>query len=101
MAWRNQESCACVSHCLDTVRVNADRLVQTFTSDSDHSYQSDANYVAAMGSLVDWIDTGNKPSPASIAARCLTLSEAFDPVTSCRFQPEFRPRPLASRVPAR
>lgn len=80
---------------------SADRLVQTFTSDSDHSYQSDANYVAAMGSLVDWIDTGNKPSPASIAARCLTLSEAFDPVTSCRFQPEFKPRPLASRVPAR
>ncbi len=80
---------------------SADRLVQTFTSDSDHSYQSDANYVAAMGALVDWVDSGNKPSPASVAARCLALSEAFDPVTACRFQPGFRPRPLASRVPAR
>lgn len=80
---------------------SADRLVQTFTSDSDHSYQSDANYVAAMGSLVDWVDTGNKPSAASIAARCLALSEAFDPVKGCRFQPEFKPRPLAARVPAR
>lgn len=80
---------------------SADRLLQTFTSDSNHSYQSDANYVAAMGALVDWIDSGNKPSAASVAARCLALSEIFDPVKACRFQPEFKPRPLAARVPAR
>jgi hypothetical protein len=80
---------------------SADRLVQTFTNDSDHSYQSDANYVAAMRSLVDWVDSGNKPSAASVTARCLALSEVFDPVKGCRFQPGFTPPPLSSRVPAR
>ncbi len=80
---------------------SAQRLLQTFTSDHSHSYQSDANYVAAMRSLVDWAQTGSKPSAASVAARCLALEAVFDPAKGCRFMPGFSPQPLSSRVPAR
>ena len=77
------------------------RLVQAFTSDSTHSYLSDAQYVAAIVSLMDWVELGNKPSPASVAARCWTVDAAFDPAKGCRFLPEFTPQPLSARVPSR
>jgi hypothetical protein len=80
---------------------SSERLVQTFTNDRDHSYLSDAQYVAAMRSLLDWVERGEKPSGTSVAARCQTLEAKFDPVEGCRFQPEFTPRPLSSRTPAR
>lgn len=79
----------------------AERLVQTFTQDHEHSYLSDAQYVAAIGALLDWVERGEKPSADSVAARCKTVDARFDPGTGCRFRPEFTPRPLSSRVPAR
>lgn len=79
----------------------ADHLVQTFTDDHEHSYLSDAQYVAAMRSLIDWVERGQKPSAQSVAARCRALEAEFDPAKGCRFRPEFTPKPLASRVPAR
>lgn len=91
------------SHFRDTMTRggSADRLVQTFTQDHEHSYLSDAQYVAAISALLDWVERGEKPSASSIAARCQTVDTRFDPGTGCRFRPEFAPRPLSARVPER
>ena len=80
---------------------SADRLVQVFTDDGEHSYLSDAQYVTAMQSLLDWAEGGEKPTAAGIAARCRTIDAAFTPATGCRFVPTFVPRPLSARVPER
>lgn len=80
---------------------SAERLVQVFTGDREHSYLSDAQYVAALRALLDWAERGEKPTPATIAARCAALEPAFDPAAGCRFVPGFVPRPLSARVPAR
>ncbi|MDC6168048.1 hypothetical protein [Paucibacter sp. XJ19-41] len=77
----------------------ADGLVQTFTADSDHSYLSDASYVAALDALQAWVEQGRKPMPAAVAEAC-RLAQARFP-SSCRFQPDYRPAALESRVPAR
>jgi len=78
-----------------------DRLVQAFTDEHEHSYLADAEYVAAMQALLDWIDRGTKPTPADIAARCTQVDAFFDPAGGCRFLPQYRPAPLATRVPPR
>lgn len=80
---------------------SADRLVQTFTQDQDHSYTSDAHYVTAMRALIDWVQLGKKPTPASIAASCNEVAVDFEPAKGCRFQPDFIPKALATRVPLR
>ena len=80
---------------------SAERLVQTFTQDQDHSYTSDAQYVAAMRALIDWVQLGKKPTPASIAASCKEVAADFAPAKGCRFQPDFIPQALTVRVPAR
>ncbi len=77
------------------------RLLQVFTRDESHSYSSDAQYVTAMRVLLDWVATGNKPTPPSVASQCGALAADFEPQTGCRFLPDFQPQPLASRVPAR
>ncbi|MDQ2736049.1 MAG: hypothetical protein M3Y55_13910 [Pseudomonadota bacterium] len=80
---------------------SGDRLVQVFSDDHEHSYLADAEYVAVMGALLDWVEHGDKPSPQSVASRCDAVDKAFDPATGCRFRPAFVPAPLDSRVPAR
>ena len=80
---------------------SGDRLVQLFTNDNEHSYFSDAQYVTAMQSLLDWAVRGEKPTPASVAARCPVVAAAFEPATGCRFLPAFVPKALTTRVPAR
>jgi len=77
----------------------ADRLVQTYTDEHAHSYLADPEYVAAMGALLDWIDHGDKPTPASVAARCRAAEPAFG--GGCALRPDYVPAPLASRVPPR
>ncbi|MDQ6680261.1 MAG: hypothetical protein M3Y67_04765 [Pseudomonadota bacterium] len=76
-------------------------LVQLFTDDHDHSYLSDAAYVAAMRALLRWLENGERPTPQSVAAACPEVAAAFDPARGCRFMPQYRPAPLASRVPTR
>lgn len=78
---------------------NAERLVQTFTADSEHSYLSDVQYLAATEALLAWAQRGDKPTPASVAARCKALEASVG--AGCRFRPEYTPPPLAERVPAR
>ena len=77
------------------------RLVQVFTRDENHSYSSDAQYVTAMRALLDWVASGNKPTPSLLASQCANMAANFEPQSGCRFLPDYQPQPLASRVPAR
>ena len=74
-------------------------LVQAFTDHREHSYLADAVYPAAMASLLDWIDRGEKPSAAAIAQRCSELEKTYG--AGCRFAVDYRPAPLSARVAAR
>jgi alpha-beta hydrolase superfamily lysophospholipase len=78
---------------------HADRLVQTFTADAEHSYLSDLQYLAATEALLAWARGGDKPTPASVAARCQAREASAG--AGCRFRPDYRPAPLAERVPPR
>ena len=78
---------------------HADLLVQTFTTDHEHSYLADPVYPAALASLIDWVRLGRRPTPQDVAARCLAMQASFGP--GCRFEPTYKPPPLVSRVPDR
>ena len=82
-----------------TAAGRADRLVQTFSDEHAHSYLADPEYVAEMAALLDWIERGDKPTPASVAARCRAAEAAFG--AGCALRPDYVPAPLSSRVPAR
>ena len=75
---------------------NGARLVQTFIDSSEHSYWGDAYYPPLFDALLNWVDKGDKPSPAGVAARCRHL-QAAQPA-ACRFLPDYVARPLASRI---
>ncbi|MDM0107816.1 hypothetical protein QTH97_22915 [Variovorax sp. J22R24] len=77
----------------------ADLLVQTFSSESEHSYLSDAEYPTLFAALLDWIDNGRKPTPEDIAARCKDIEARFG--GGFHFDPTYVPRPLTARVPPR
>ncbi len=80
---------------------SADRLVQLYTDDGEHSYLSDAQYVTAMQALLRWAETGIRPTATGVASACRNADVAYAPNTGCRFLPAFVPRPLSARVPAR
>jgi alpha-beta hydrolase superfamily lysophospholipase len=79
---------------------SADRLVQVFTDEADHSYLSDPEYPAALSALLAWIDHGEKPSPQQVARLCAGMARRF-PDGGCHIRPEFQPQPLSQRVPKR
>ncbi len=79
-----------------TAAGNGDRLVQTFVDSSEHSYWGDAMYPPLFEALLNWVDKGQKPSPAGIADRCRQLRAAQP--AECRFVPDYVPKPLASRI---
>ncbi len=78
---------------------SAGRLVQTFTRDAEHSYLSDPVYPALLAALVQWVETGDKPTPAALAQRCEELQKQWGP--GCRFVTDYQSAPLASRVAPR
>jgi hypothetical protein len=77
----------------------AGHLVQTFTADTAHSYLGDTAYPTLLAVLSDWARGGARPTPAHVAARCRDFEAAFGP--NCRFRPDYRPQPLATRVTPR
>ncbi|RQP25192.1 hypothetical protein [Piscinibacter terrae] len=77
----------------------ADHLVQTFTTDHEHSYLSDPVYPALLSSLLQWTQAGTKPTPQSVAAKCQELKASFG--EGCRFVPDYRPPALSTRVTPR
>ncbi|SDI69328.1 hypothetical protein [Variovorax sp. OV700] len=78
-------------------------LVQSFSAEREHSYLSDSEYPALFDALMDWIDKGEKPTPASLAQRCATLVPRFDTdgKNGCHIKPEWQAPALETRVPAR
>lgn len=70
-------------------------LVQTFVRSREHSYLGDATYPPLFDALLAWVDRGEKPTPASVAARCEAGSARWG---ACAFDPGFTPKPLDSRV---
>jgi hypothetical protein len=77
----------------------ADHLVQTFTTDNEHSYLTDAAYPTLLAALSTWARGGPKPTPAQIAEQCHGFEATFG--KNCHFQPDFYPQPLETRTPAR
>jgi len=78
---------------------NGNHLVQTFVDSNQHSYWGDAMYPPLFEALLKWVDTGEKPTPAGIAARCQAMRAATP--SDCRFVPDYGVKPLASRIPPR
>lgn len=77
----------------------ADHLVQTFTSDHEHSYLTDAAYPTLMSALLAWAQGGPKPTPATIAADCHRFEQTYG--ANCHFLPDYRAKPLDTRVTPR
>ncbi|MFF8727144.1 hypothetical protein ACF073_11710 [Streptomyces sp. NPDC015171] len=74
-------------------------LVQTFTSETEHSELSDAEYAGSLAALDAWVRTGRKPTARSIAGSCASFDRTYG--TGCFYRPGFRPSSYASRVQAR
>jgi alpha-beta hydrolase superfamily lysophospholipase len=77
----------------------ADHLVQNFSDEHEHSFLSPAEYPALMTALLQWIDEGRKPTPQGVLALCHGNEARFG--AGCPLQPDYQPRPLSARVPAR
>jgi pimeloyl-ACP methyl ester carboxylesterase len=75
---------------------NGQRLVQSFVDSSEHSYWGDAPYPPLFEALLNWVEKGQKPTPAGIAERCRQLRPTQP--ADCKFLPDYVPKPLATRI---
>jgi hypothetical protein len=57
--------------------------------------------VSAVDALLDWVDKGDKPSPAQLVQRCKALPAQWQPASGCRIRVDYQPASLDSRVPPR
>jgi pimeloyl-ACP methyl ester carboxylesterase len=73
---------------------SADKLVQAYTDENEHTAQSDAEIAAALDSLMQWIESGTHPSPQSIATACENLRVKL--TGPCRYRPDFEPKGYAT-----
>ena len=78
---------------------NGARLVQVYSDHSEHSYLSDPTYVALFDALLQWVEKGQKPTPASVAAGCQRAEAAYG--AGCRIRQDYQPAPLEARVAPR
>ena len=74
---------------------HGDLLVQDYTDENVHVGQSNGEMAAAIGSLMQWIEKGQKPSPQSITDACGPMSAKFG--GPCRYHPDYQPKPYATR----
>jgi alpha-beta hydrolase superfamily lysophospholipase len=74
---------------------SGDRLVQTWTSEDEHSYLSSPEYAALLEALMVWIDQGEKPTVQKVMQLCEKHARNYD--GGCHYLPDYRPRPLESR----
>ncbi|KUN29535.1 hypothetical protein AQJ23_01850 [Streptomyces antibioticus] len=74
-------------------------LVQTFTTEHEHSELSNAEYANSIAALSTWVRTGKKPTPQSVASSCAAYDHTYG--TGCFYDPGFRPLPYASHVEPR
>jgi alpha-beta hydrolase superfamily lysophospholipase len=74
-------------------------LVQAFTDEAGHSFLAAPQYPALFTALLRWIDSGEKPTPQSIAALCKGYEAAYK--DTCRLRTDYKPAPLDTRVTPR
>jgi len=77
----------------------AGQLVQTFVQSNEHSYLGNASYPPLFEALLNWVEKGQKPTPAGITQRCTQMPGAK--AEECRFLPDYVAKPLATRIPPR
>lgn len=78
---------------------NGARLVQVYSDHNTHSYLSDPTYVALFDALLQWVERGEKPTPASVAAGCQRAEAGYG--AGCKIRVDYQPAPLAARVAPR
>ena len=74
---------------------NADRLVQAYTDENQHTGQSAPEIVAGIEMLLQWIEMGYKPDAAIIAEVCEQMRSGFD--GPCRYHPDFQPKAYGTK----
>ncbi|WP_372707407.1 alpha/beta hydrolase family protein [Brevundimonas sp.] len=67
----------------------SDLLSQVFTTESLHSRLSAPQYAAVLAAVSRWLETGERPDAADVAALCETFVERY--AEPCRIDPAFRP----------
>ena len=72
-----------------------DLLVQSFTDEHDHSKLATPEYAALLRAMTAWIERGEKPSPASLAAGCQAAVATYG--EACHFQIDYQPDKLSKR----
>lgn len=80
---------------------HAKNMVQLYTKDKEHSYLSDAQYIAAMNALLAWVDASKKPTPSQVEKQCKALNAKWKPSEECRIVSDFKPSALSTRTPTR
>ncbi|MFE5244663.1 MULTISPECIES: hypothetical protein [unclassified Streptomyces] len=82
----------------DTLRGagRAGDLVQTFTTETEHSALSDSEYAGSLAALDRWVRSGSRPTARSVAASCTTFDRTYG--SGCFYDDGFRPQAYASRV---
>jgi len=75
----------------DTVAAQGrgDLLFQTFVREAEHSRLSAPQYLALLASLMNWIETGERPTLGAVVQRCDVLASAYG--EPCLFDPDFHP----------
>ena len=68
--------------------------MQAYTDENEHTAQSDAEIAAALDSLMQWIESGTRPSPQSVAAAC--ENPRVNRNGPCRYRLDFEPKGYAT-----
>jgi pimeloyl-ACP methyl ester carboxylesterase len=71
-------------------------LVQTFVDSDQHSYLGDEIYTTLIAALLDWSESGKRPSPRQIADRCRAAGATAQ--APCGFVADYLPGSLVSRI---
>jgi pimeloyl-ACP methyl ester carboxylesterase len=73
----------------------SDLLVQSFTDEHEHSKLATPEYAALLRAMTAWIEKGDKPSPATLAAGCVAAVGVYG--EACHFDVGFTPKSLDTR----
>jgi hypothetical protein len=89
------------SHYRDAVSAwgDADRLVQAYTDEPQHTGQSAPEIAGALEVLMQWIEFGYKPDAPTVAEACEQLRMHFG--GPCRYHPDFQPKAYSSKFYSR
>lgn len=73
----------------------SDLLVQSFTDEHEHSKLATPEYAALLRAMTAWIEQGDKPSPATLAAGCAEAVKTYG--EACHFQVDYKVPALSTR----